>query len=304
MTNVSGIVLELRQAACDSSVAVSDLLRRALRVASELKVLDQAPWIQSESEGYLEINGNYDLIPSYRFLTSKLDQEIISPSGNCIGYRDPFTFGLNPSDPIANTEVFPCHVPIPEIENILEDEHKNSFVHVPCQPDLEIYYKEDQRILAPSAPTVLTLQASTLRSILDAVRNRILDWASQLDEKCISGGNLSFSDEPTNAERADIVDEPPAKTGAGEPQKPTKKRAYTPWPKTAQKAVGELWVSFRRNGGTREEDCYEEHKAAARLPVCIKSIDDFRKCKEAAEKQALIPRLHQKRGKAKGKTCQ
>lgn len=182
MASPSDIVRELQRAATDSSIPVSDLLSKAWLVARRLCRIDQESWIRSESEGYFEINGNYDLIPSYRFLTGKLDQEIISPSGNCIGYRDPFTFGLNPSDPIANTEVFPCHVPIPEIENILEDEHKNSIVHVPCQPDLEIYYKEDQRILDPSAPTVLTVQAHHLRGILNAVRIRILEWSLKLEE--------------------------------------------------------------------------------------------------------------------------
>jgi hypothetical protein len=75
------------------------------------------------------------------------------------------------------------------------------------------------------------------------------------------------------------------------------------WLKPAQEAVGRLWVSFRDNGGTRERDCFEANKGTARLPECIKGFDDFQKCKEAAEKHSLIPRLRPKRGRNKGKPC-
>ncbi len=283
MKSGGGIVLELQRAPSNSAIAVSDLLQRALLVARKLKIIDQESWILSEWNGYLEINGNYDLIPPYRFLKSKLDYEKTS-SGDTVFY-DLYSLGINPSDPHENTEKYPCHVSVPEIERMLEGEAKNNFVHIPCQPDVEKHYREDVK-LPPSFPIVLTVQASHLRGILNDVRNRIRDWAWKLDENGIIGK------------------EPPAQTGASVPTKPKPKRAYVPWPKLAQEQVGKLWISYRASGGTLERDCYEKNKGTARLHECIKSFGDFQKCKEAAEKQRLVTPLHKKRGKAEGKPCQ
>jgi len=165
---------------------------------------------------------------------------------------------------------------------MLKGKTPDNYVHLSCPPDVEEVFKTLK--IPPSI--VLTVQVSRLYGILDAVRNRIIDWTSELEENGI------------------IVEDPPAQTGAGEPQKPTKKRAYTPWPKPAQEAVGKLWSSYRTSGGKREIDCYEAHKGTARLPERIKSFDDFQKCKECAERNGIIPRLTKKRGKTKGKPCQ
>ena len=96
-----------------------------------------------------------------------------------------------------------------------------------------------------------------------------------------------------------------SQNGAGEPSKTSNKRAYTQWPKSAQEQVGQLWVSYRDGkGGTREIDCYNAHKGTTRLPDCVKSFDDFKKCKEAAEHNRSIPKFNKTQGKAKGKPCQ
>ena len=276
----AGIVLELQREASDSSVAVSDLLRKALLAARKLKIIDQEPWIQSELNGYLIINGNYDALPKYRFVKSKIEYELCSSSGT--DFHDPLLSGRSPYHPNENTEDYPCHVSIAEIERWLKGKTPDNYVHISCQPDVEEVFKTLK--IPPSI--VLTVQVSRLYGILDAVRNRIIDWTSELEEKGI------------------IVEDPSAQTGAGEPQKPTKKRAYTPWPKPAQEAVGKLWSSYRTSGGKREIDCYEEHKGTERLPERIKSFDDFQKCKECAERNGIIPRLTKKRGKTKGRPCQ
>ncbi len=82
------------------------------------------------------------------------------------------------------------------------------------------------------------------------------------------------------------------------------KQGNTLWPAQAQERVAELWVSFRSHGGTRERDCYEEHKNGARMPDCVTTFQEFRKCKDAAKKRGLIPPMHPKRGKSAGNRCQ
>lgn len=191
---MTDIVLELQNMASDSLVKVSDLLRKALVVAKKLKVIDYEPWVTHELYGYLDINGDYELIPQYRHLKSKIDYEIISSIS--IDYLDPLSLRINPSDPHQNTLDFPCHLSIPEIEKTLEGETKNNFVHIPVQPDIEKLYKEDLKYVHPSEPIVLTVQAFLLTDILEVVRTEIFEWCLELEENGISG------------------EEPPTQTGA------------------------------------------------------------------------------------------
>jgi len=83
------------------------------------------------------------------------------------------------------------------------------------------------------------------------------------------------------------------------------RRAYTPWPKPAQKALADLWLAARaQDSNIRECDFYDMHKGTDRLPTCIRCFEDLKACKEAAEKNGFIPRLKKARGKTKGKSRQ
>ena len=177
MKSGADIVLELQSEASSSSVAVSDLLRKALLVARKLKIIDQEPWIQSELEGYLAINGNYDALPKYRFVKSKIECELCSSSGT--EFLDPLLSGRSPSHPNESAADYPCPVPIAEIERTIKGKTPDNYVHLSCPPGVEEVFIETMK-LPPSL--VQTVQASRLTSILDAVRNKILDWTSELEE--------------------------------------------------------------------------------------------------------------------------
>ena len=275
---VAEMVFELQRAASETSTKVSDLLLKAWVIAEKLQIIDQQSWIQSELNGYPNEEKDYSSFPPYRFIKSRIESEKCSPSGTV--FEDPLSSGKPAFHPHENSAEYPCHVSIAEIERTL-NKTKDNYVHISCMPYIEKVFVETLDI-PPSA--VLTVQASRLHGILNTVRNIILDWTLKLEENRI------------------IAEDPPAQTGEREPQKPTKKRAYTQWPKTAQATVGKLWVSFRGQG--REMDCYESHKGTARLPDCIKSLKDFKKCKDCAKRNGFIPPLRKKRGKDKGKTCQ
>lgn len=93
----------------------------------------------------------------------------------------------------------------------------------------------------------------------------------------------------------------PTNSGANK----TAKRANTAWPKTAQETVAKLWIACRKaDPDARERDCFSMHEKTDRMPSCILSFSDFKKCKDAAKKQGLIPLLHPKRGKSSGNVCQ
>ena len=186
---VADLVLVLQHKASNSSVAVSDLLRRALPTARKLKIIDQVPWIQSELNGYH--NADPNSFPPYRFVKSTVECEKSTSSGT--EFHDPLLSGRSPSHPNESAADYPCHVSIAEIERALKGKTTDNYVHISCQPNVEEVFIETMKL--PSS-IVLTVQASRLYRILDAVRNKILDWTSELEEKGISGENMSFSDEP------------------------------------------------------------------------------------------------------------
>jgi len=196
MKSGADIVLELQSEALESSVAVSYLLRKALLVARKLKLIEQEPWIQSELNGYLIINRNYDVLPKYRLVKSKIECELCSSSGT--EYHDPLLSGRSPSHPNESTAYYPCPVPIAEIERTIKGKTPDNYVHLSCPPGVEEVFIETMK-LPPSL--VQTVQVSRLHGILDAVRKKIEDWTSELEEN------------------GTIVEQPSAHTGEGEPAK-------------------------------------------------------------------------------------
>ena len=65
---MSSLVLELQQGALDSSVSVTDLLRKALVVARKLDIQDIQEWLNHELNGYPEVSE----VPAYRMLQGSL----------------------------------------------------------------------------------------------------------------------------------------------------------------------------------------------------------------------------------------
>jgi len=291
---MADMVLELRRAASGTLIKVSELLLKAWGVATKLNVIDQEPWILSELEGYSDVEPKF--FPSYRFLGDDI---------KCYSESYPGTFVAIPSMfSKAGYDFYEQHLLRPlygisvyEIERLLKYCTKDAEVDLLCPQCVEAAVN---KLTGVPLPITLVFQEYSLTGILDAVRKKIFDWALNLEENGISG------------------EEPPAQTDAGESQKPTKKRTYNQWPITVQKKVAELWVAFRRQGQEdlwqkqgerqkqmREIDCYNYHKEnTALLPDCIKSVEDFKKCKECAKKNGFIPPLRKKRGKNKGKLCQ
>ena len=67
----ASLVDQLQQQALDSSVSISDLLRRVKVVASELGLPDLAAWADRELNGYADD----DEFPKYRLIQAELRME-------------------------------------------------------------------------------------------------------------------------------------------------------------------------------------------------------------------------------------
>ena len=173
------IVLEIQSLATDSQQDIADLLRKALLVATKLKLEDFKNWISKELDGYRE-----GKVPKYREARAS------------VYLKNPY-HGLIPVyfDTEEIADVF-CNIdirdPIGNIVSILskQDNSKTGPIYplTPAQVNFLLSQQDGLNI-----PPVRTISSSALATILDAVRTNILEWSLKLEEKGILGEGMTFS---------------------------------------------------------------------------------------------------------------
>jgi AbiTii len=171
---MTSLVHELQVAASDPDSRVVDLLRKAKVVASKLNLTDVVQWLDFEAGGY---PGDDGTIPNYRKIRGVVE-------------------GLNPvrgwmrvqfEDPQVEELASTCKTrqPIAELEALLKGSGTLRFAAAPTVGrDLE--YAIDSR---------LSVSQSQIYRVLEAVRDRVLDWTLELERAGVTGDGLSFSPE-------------------------------------------------------------------------------------------------------------
>jgi hypothetical protein len=180
---MSSLVEELQRDALDSSIPVADLLRKALVVATKLKLDEFREWVELELNGYRVVD-----VPYYR---KAIGQAILhNPRRGAM----PMVFG----DP-KMAEVVSQHehrAPVGPLEELAGSSGSRLAVDFP--PELQ------NLLLAPFPyqPGIpqLEISRSSVVMILDAVRNAILKWSLTLEAEGIVGEGMSFS--PIEREKA------------------------------------------------------------------------------------------------------
>ena len=161
----------------DETVPISTLLREAKMLATELGQDDILKWINLELEGYRK-DRNY---PEYR-----------SMRGQMKGWN-PFHGWIPVLHKSEEAEKLYCtrnaSQSVREIEELLSS--KSDSYEMPYPTSIS------SQILADKTPTKLSLfiGRSSLVGILESVRNRLLDWASNLKKRGIMGDSAEFTPE-------------------------------------------------------------------------------------------------------------
>lgn len=178
------LVLEIQRFALDNTCDLSDLLRKALVVATKLRLDEFKDWVSKELNGYLKGE-----VPKYREVKASI--YLKNPYRGLI----PFIFTNE-----ENANVF-CNItvrdPISNIVSILSklDDSTTGPIY-PFTPQEELYLLKQQDGL--DMPPVRTLSKSALPTIVDAVRTNILEWSLKLEEEGILGEDMTFSQEERN----------------------------------------------------------------------------------------------------------
>lgn len=173
------LVEQLQADSLDTSVPITDLLRKAKATATKLKRPDFGVWIEQELSGYLEGSD----VPQYR----KVHSDLI--------YHNTF-HGWRPIVGAERTLEYTRG--LSEIQSLLET--GDTFFISP--PPREITHYVCSK-LGFVADVQMRISRSSLSAIADGVRNAVLDWALKLEEAGVRGEGLSFS--KTETDRAQGV---------------------------------------------------------------------------------------------------
>lgn len=174
---MSSLVLELQTEAISPNTKVSDLLRKALVVASKLKIREFEQWAKNELQGY-----EGDPIPTYRRVKGEV--KAFNPARGWIPaiIKDAKIAELLSQRPIGQS--------VGVLEELISGKDKDGFLTIPYHPELQ----NKLRGVGDLVPE-LVIGRSQVFGILEAVRNIILEWSLKLEKDGILGEGLTFSKE-------------------------------------------------------------------------------------------------------------
>nr|WP_288697257.1 hypothetical protein [uncultured Allisonella sp.] len=165
------LVVRLEKDALDGSFPVSSLLREFIFICSKLGMKDMESWARKEMNGYV---GAEDSIPVYRYM-----------QGTCKFYNPfhgwcPVIFETKEEERIFS--VRPLSSTISEIEDWVHTQ-ENQQMSMEFPAEMKSKFAEMNYGMIP----VTLVDRSQLSKILDTVRQKVLDFALQLEDSGILG---------------------------------------------------------------------------------------------------------------------
>lgn len=176
---MTGLVLELQRDALDRNVRVSDLLRKAFVISRKLNISEIQEWINYELNGYPR---EEDIIPDYRMIYGT--PKIWNPYH---GWQ-PLNFGdPKMADQLSSRKNSQA---IGELDELVAKDGSGG-LYMPYPQHIINWLME--RMDVPLQPSLLVPHTEVI-GILDAVRNKVLDWALQLETQGVLGEGMSFTE--------------------------------------------------------------------------------------------------------------
>ena len=179
---MSSLVLELQAAAIDHERKVDELLRMALVVATKLKQDELRAWCEKELKGY-----GREQVPAYRVVRGELKA------------RNPFhgwiPVMVTDAELMRRLTERPVGSSISELEHLLDKREQGGHLHMPLpHEELLAIFGDSQEFRLGMVPTLL-VGSSEVHGIVAAVRDALLAWSLDLEQKGILGENMTFSRE-------------------------------------------------------------------------------------------------------------
>lgn len=176
---MGSIVKELQQEWLNSQVKTSDLLRKALFVATKLEVKDFATWCSTELQGYSK---DREATPDYRMLAG----EFIAWNPY-MGWVPVYCEKTSLAESMSHRG---CGQSLPELESLVETSKGPFHISFPKMIELDIL-----RLIDPLIKPRLQVPHSALVKIITSVRTILFNWSVQLEKDGILGESLSFTEQ-------------------------------------------------------------------------------------------------------------
>ena len=173
----ASLVQELEREAYDSSASLSNMLRKAKAIAVKLQLKQPIRWVEAELNGYTT-----NEVPEYRKIQGRLKAH--NP------YRGLIPMSFNNSEIEAIASSYWSREPSGTLEHILATTNEPM---LPMTGERAAFLARMSS--APDFQMYLLFSPSSFQGILDAVRNRVLDWSLQLQADGIMGEGISFREE-------------------------------------------------------------------------------------------------------------
>lgn len=178
---MGSLVFELRADACDDNVNILSLLRKARVVSALLKVQTISAWLEHEMEGYELL----DDIPDYRKITGR------------VIYRHP-RHGSIPVD-VGHAELqglmsqMAMNNPLSQLQEFTTEPNRGRTLGLAFGPE---QCNELRSLLqTPTSEFMLEIPLNLIDRIVSSVRNRIVDFAVELEAQGILGEDATFTRE-------------------------------------------------------------------------------------------------------------
>lgn len=173
------LVLELQRLASSNSARITDLLRKALVVATKLKIDDFRGWIESELRGY---SGKVSQLPKYRRVSASLRA------------WNPYRGWLPVQMEDSRTMEYYAKVYLPNPVGELEDVVGKSGGRMMKQLPPEHSAVPDSGFGGVRFDTYQWISQTSIVGVLEAVRTVILEWSLRLEAEGILGEGMTFSE--------------------------------------------------------------------------------------------------------------
>ncbi|MBC3767679.1 hypothetical protein [Neptunicella marina] len=174
------VVIQLQELASDSQNHLPDVLRKALLIASKLGLNDFKAWVLSELNGY---NTEVEL-PEYRIISSEL--KVFNP------YRGYQPLIIEDGDMARMVSEVKICESIESLQHLLSKSNSKERLTFPFPAEQKAFLMRMIRGSAQLEPTRF-IGSNQVKSVMEQVRTRLLNWALDLESQGVLGDGLSFS---------------------------------------------------------------------------------------------------------------
>jgi hypothetical protein len=173
------LVIELQKDCLNSKVSLTELLRKARFIAQKLDIAEMIDFCTNELEGYTK-----SAVPKYRWIL--VTYKFFNPYGGWSPFELPST-GL-----LSKLLKRPMQLSIGEMEQFLQSSEDVMTMGVPA----EVQTKLCEWSNLPIQFEIKSFFSKTqFAKIFDSVKNKVSDWAIDLERKGILGDEYQFTEQ-------------------------------------------------------------------------------------------------------------